>query len=50
MLRAGAATQTINNELGTDIQAAGHMKKVQRIRDDLEANALWIESDGMGQC
>ena len=48
MLKAGAATQIINNELGTDIQAAGHMKKVQRIRDDLEANALWIESGGGG--
>jgi len=48
MLKAGTATQIINNDLGTDIQAAGHMQKVQRIRDDLEANALWIESDGAG--
>ena len=48
MLKAGTATQVINNALGTDIQGAGHMKKVQRIRDDLETNALWIESDGSG--
>lgn len=48
MLKAGAATRIINNELGTDIQAAGYMKKVQRIRDDLEANALWLESNGNG--
>jgi len=48
MLRAGTSTQIINNDLGTDIQAAGHMKVVQRIRDDLEANALWIESEGNG--
>jgi hypothetical protein len=48
MLKAGTATQIINNELGTVIQGATHMKNVQRIRDDLEANALWIESDGNG--
>ena len=48
MVKAGSARRIINNELGTDIQAAGHMKKVQRIRDDLEANALWLESGGRG--
>ncbi len=48
MLRAGSATRTINNDLGTHIQAAGHLKTVQYIRDDLEANALWIESEGSG--
>ncbi len=48
MVKAGTATQIINNEIGTDIQAAGYMHKVQRIRDDLEANALWIESEKTG--
>ena len=48
MLKAGTAVRIINNKLGTDIQGAEHMKKVRRIRDDLEANALWIESDGNG--
>ena len=47
MMKAGTARQVINNELGTHIQAAGHLKKVQYIRDDLEANALWLES---GEC
>ncbi|MFW6039427.1 MAG: hypothetical protein ACOC9P_03015, partial [bacterium] len=48
MFRAGIGRVVINNELGTDIQAAGHMRKVTRVRDDLEANALWLESDGEG--
>ena len=48
MIRAGTARQVINNELGTHIQAAGHLKKVKYIRDDLEANALWLESDDCG--
>ena len=48
MTKAGTAKRIINNELGTDIQAAGHMKKVQYIRDDLEANALWLESGDCG--
>jgi len=48
MIRAGTARQVINNELGTHIQAAGHLKKVKYIRDDLEANALWLESGDCG--
>ena len=48
MMRAGTAKQVINNELGTYIQAAGHLKKVKSIRDDLEANALWLESGDCG--
>ncbi len=47
-MKAGAATQIINNELGTYIQGAHSFYKVQYIRDDLEANALWLESDGNG--
>ena len=48
MMKAGTARQIINNELGTHIQAAGHLKKVQYIRDDLEASALWLESSDCG--
>ena len=48
MLKAGTATRIINNELGTVIQGATHKETVRRIRDDLEANALWIESTGNG--
>ena len=47
-MKAGTARQIINNELGTHIQAAGHLKTVKYIRDDLEANALWLESGGRG--
>jgi len=47
MMKAGTAKQIINNELGTHIQAAGHVKRVKYIRDDLEANALWL---GSGEC
>jgi len=46
-MKAGAATRVINNELGTEIQGASVSGTVQRIRDDLEANALWMES---GEC
>ena len=48
MLKAGTATRIINNDLGTVIQGATHRATVRHIRDDLEANALWIESDGNG--
>ena len=43
MIRAGTAKAVINNEIGTDIQAATHQKKVAYIRDDLEANALRLD-------
>jgi len=45
-IRAGTAHIVINNAIGTDIQAATVRNKVMRIRDDLEANALWLESGG----
>jgi neutral ceramidase len=48
MLKAGTASRVINNEPGTEIQAATHRKTVQHIRDDLEANALWIASGETG--
>lgn len=45
-MKAGAATLTINNELGTQIQGAGiRDQRVEAIRDDLEANALYL-NDG----
>lgn len=45
-MKAGAATITINNELGTQIQGAGiRDQPVESIRDDLEANALYL-NDG----
>lgn len=42
MIRAGAATRVINNELGTTIQGASVDNVAQRQRDDLEANALYL--------
>lgn len=48
MIKAGAAHRTINNEIGTSIQAAGHDEKVKYIRDDLEANGLWLETSEDG--
>jgi hypothetical protein len=44
-IKAGAASRVINNELGTAIQGATVDKTVSRIRDDLEANALYLEGD-----
>jgi len=48
MIRAGTARQVTNNELGAYVQGAGYFNKVQYIRDDLEANALYLESDECG--
>ena len=48
MIRAGSARQVINNEPGTYVQGAGYFNKVQYIRDDLEANALYLESGDCG--
>lgn len=45
-IKIGTAKTVINNDIGTDIQAATHRKKVQYVRDDLEANALWLEIGG----
>ena len=47
-IKIGTARTIINNDIGTDIQAATHMKKVAYVRDDLEANALWLEAGGEG--
>ena len=45
MIRVGAASKVINNDIGTPIQGASVNKNVQSIRDDLEANALLL-ADG----
>ncbi|MFO7946853.1 MAG: hypothetical protein R6V19_08555 [Armatimonadota bacterium] len=42
MMMAGAATQVINNDIGTVIQGATVNQTVRSIRDDLEANALLL--------
>jgi neutral ceramidase len=44
-LRAGAATSVITPPLGSWQQGAGPVRKGERIRDELEANALYI-TDG----
>ena len=41
-MQAGAATRTINGELGRPIQGATVNQLAQRVRDDLEANALYL--------
>ncbi len=46
MLKIGAASIVINGEIGAWVQGAGVLKNAQRIRDDLEANALYIASEG----
>ena len=48
MTKAGTARRVINNELGTEIQGVHNNHTVQYIRDDLEANVLWLESNGTG--
>lgn len=47
-IAVGVAKTVINNDIGTDIQAATHMNKVKYVRDDLEANALWLETADEG--
>jgi neutral ceramidase len=42
MLVIGAASQVINNDIGTVIQGASVDNTVKSIRDDLEANALLV--------
>jgi hypothetical protein len=43
-MNAGAATLTINSELGTLIQGAGNPEqRVEYVRDSLEANALYLD-------
>lgn len=41
-LRVGAASVVINNRLGAWVQGAGQALKASKIRDDLEANALYL--------
>ena len=43
-MRVGAATILVNNELGTPIQGASVNQVVNSIRDNLEANAVYIEA------
>ncbi|MDP6361315.1 MAG: hypothetical protein QF473_39755 [Planctomycetota bacterium] len=45
MLKFGAGHLEINNEVGRFVQAAGHEKRAVAIRDDLEANALFLTDD-----
>jgi hypothetical protein len=45
MIRIGAASIDITPELGRDIQGASVNKKAASVRDPLEANALFLESD-----
>jgi hypothetical protein len=42
MIKAGAAAKVINNSLGTPIQGATVSRIAESIRDDLEANALFL--------
>ncbi|MFO7900295.1 MAG: hypothetical protein R6V58_14700 [Planctomycetota bacterium] len=41
-IHAGAASNVINPEVGAFIQGAGVDNRAERIRDDLEANALYL--------
>lgn len=43
MVRVGAASRIINNEIGAFVQAATHDKVAKSVRDDLEANLLYID-------
>ena len=44
-IRAGSATRTINCELGDDLLGQLHRRFAERIRDDLEANFLYLADD-----
>jgi len=44
-LEVGAASKVINNNVGGWVQAAGVPKRATRIRDDLEANVLYLSND-----
>ena len=44
MIQAGAASVVINNELGTFIQGASVDNRADAVRDDLEANGLFLHS------
>jgi len=47
-LRIGAATRVINPPVGAYVQGAGHARRATEIRDNLEANGLYL-SDGKTQ-
>jgi len=44
MITVGAASRVINGEIGAHIQAATHQQRARSIRDDLEANALFLSN------
>lgn len=44
-MKVGSATCPINCELGDDLAGQFHRRFCEAIRDDLEANALYLESD-----
>ena len=44
MIQVGAASKIINNALGTYIQGATVNRRAKSIRDDLEANALFLSN------
>jgi hypothetical protein len=44
MIHVGAASKIINNALGTYIQGATVNRRAKSIRDDLEANALFLSN------
>ena len=45
MLKVGAAIRVINNEIGRRIQAATHEQAARYVRDDLEANLLYLSNE-----
>ncbi len=44
-MKAGSATVTINCEIGDDLAGQFHRRLCEGIRDDLEANALYLADD-----
>ena len=48
MLKAGAASVVINNEIGRPVQGATVDNVARSVRDDLEANALYLSNGGQG--
>lgn len=43
--KLGAATKVINNDTGKWVQGAGVPKKATKIRDDLEANSIYLSNE-----
>ena len=44
---AGSARCTINPEIGDDLAGQLHRRLCERVRDDLEANVLYLAHDGL---